>query len=205
MLPDGAGEIDVVLFDIGGVLADFAGLTVMRELTGASELDLATRWLMSPWVRRFEAGQCSEAEFAVGVIAEWEFPFTPDEFLDHFLSWLSGPFPGAEEMVRETAAHATIGCLSNTNVLHWREMISKWALTQLFEYPLLSFELDAVKPDRKLFERALERVPVATDRVLFIDDNALNVEAALAAGLWAEQARGVQEARAVLTRYALLG
>jgi glucose-1-phosphatase len=201
----GGGEIDLVLFDIGGVLADFAGLTVMRELTGASELDLAARWLMSPWVRRFEAGQCSEQEFATGVIAEWDFPFGPEEFLTQFLSWLSGPFAGAEQMVRDTKAHVTVGCLSNTNALHWRELISKWPLTQLFEYPLLSFELGAVKPDRELFERALERLPFATDRVLFIDDNPLNVDGALAAGLRAEQGRGVAEARAVLSRYALLG
>lgn len=134
-----------------------------------------------------------------------ELPFTPDDFLARFLSWLSDPFPGAEQMVSDTATHATVGCLSNTNALHWREVISHWPLTQLFKYPLLSFELDAVKPDRRLFERALERLPVAVDRILFIDDNALNVEGAIAAGLRAEQARGVHEARGVLARYALLG
>lgn len=65
------GDIDLVLFDIGGVLADFAGLAVIAELTGTTELEVAARWLMSPWVRRFEAGECSEQEFATGVVAEW--------------------------------------------------------------------------------------------------------------------------------------
>jgi putative hydrolase of the HAD superfamily len=198
--------IGVVLFDIGGVLAEWLGLPVMRELTGAaSDLDVAGRWLMSPWVRRFEAGDCSEQEFAEGVVAEWEFPFTPEEFLEKFLSWLDDPFDGAEQMVRETKAHATVGCLSNTNSLAWREIISHWPLTPLFEYRFLSFEMGAVKPDREIFGLVVERLPVPPDRVLFLDDNAINVEGALASGLRAEQARGVQEARAVLTRYALLG
>jgi glucose-1-phosphatase len=71
----------------------------------------------------------------------------------------------------------------------------------MFEHRLLSFELGAVKPDHEIFEIATERVGVAPQRVLFLDDNALNVEGALAAGLRAEQARGVEEARSVLARY----
>jgi len=198
--------IEVVLFDIGGVLAEWTGLPVMRELTGAaSDLEVAGRWLMSPWVRRFESGNCSEQEFAEGVIAEWGFPFTPDEFLEKFLSWLDNPFAGAEQMVRETRTHATVGCLSNTNSLAWREIISHWPLTALFEHRFVSFELGAVKPDRELFGLVSAQLPVPPDRVLFLDDNAINVEAALASGLCAEQARGVTEARAVLARHALLG
>jgi glucose-1-phosphatase len=207
-LPHAAEEdtvIDIVLFDLGGVIADFAGLPVIRELTGAaSDLDVASRWLMSPWVRRFESGGCSEQEFAEGVVAEWEFPFTPEEFLEKFLSWLGDPFDGAEQMIRDTKAHVTVGCLSNTNEFHWRKLISKWPLTSLFEYRFLSFELGAVKPDREIYERVLERLPVPASRVLFLDDNAVNVEGARAAGLRAEQARGVAEARAVLSSYALI-
>ncbi len=194
-----------MLFDIGGVLADFAGLAALRELTGESELDVATRWLMSPSVRSFESGQCSEPEFAAGVIAEWDFPFTPDHFLTLFLGWLSDPFPGAEQLVRDTAAQVTVGCLSNTNALHWRSKISKWQLAALFDYRLLSYELGVVKPDREIFELAATRVGAPPERILFLDDNVLNVEGAQAAGLAAEQARGPVEARVVLDRYVLLG
>lgn len=198
--------IEVVLFDIGGVLAEWTGLPVMRELTrAASDLDVAGRWLMSPWVRRFESGNCSEQEFAEGVVAEWGFPFTPEQFLEKFLSWLDDPFAGAEQMVRETTAHASVGCLSNTNSLAWREIISHWPLAALFEHRLLSFELGAVKPDREIFGLVVEQLPVPPDGILFLDDNAINVEGALASGFRAEQARGVAEARAVLGRYGLLG
>jgi putative hydrolase of the HAD superfamily len=198
--------IEIVLFDIGGVIAEWTGLPVMQALTGAaSELDVAARWLMSPWVRRFESGNCSEQEFAEGIIDEWGFPFAPDEFMDRFLSWLGDPFDGAEPMVRETKSHATVGCLSNTNAFHWSRMISKWPVTGLFEYRLLSFELGAVKPDRELFDRAIAQLPVPPDRVLFIDDNPVNVEGARAAGLRSEQAAGVAETTAVLSSYALLG
>jgi glucose-1-phosphatase len=198
--------VEVVLFDIGGVLADFAGLPVLRELTGAdSELDVAARWLLSPWVRRFESRNCSPEEFATGVVSEWNLSYEPDEFIEVFVGWLGNtPFDGADQLVRDAHAHARVGCLSNTNIVHWTRVISKWPLTELFEYRLMSFELGAVKPDAELFDRALERLPVAPDRVLFIDDNAVNVDAARAAGLRSEQTRGVDEARAALRRHAVL-
>jgi glucose-1-phosphatase len=204
--PAAGEQVEVVLFDIGGVLARFAGLAVLQELTGSeSEDEVAARWLMSPWVRKFESGGCTDTEFAAGVVEEWELPYSAEEFLRIFPTWLDDPFEGAEQMLRETSAHRRVGCLSNTNSLQWNGMISHWPIAKYFEQRFLSFELGAVKPDAVIYERVIERLPVPPAKVLFLDDNPLNVEAADAAGLRAEQAVGVAEARAVLERYSLLG
>jgi HAD superfamily hydrolase (TIGR01509 family) len=202
-----AGEqIELVLFDIGGVLARFAGLAVLQELTDSpSELDVAARWLMSPWVRRFESGGCTDTEFAAGIVEEWELPYSAEEFLKIFPTWLDDPFEGAEQMVRETSERRGVGCLSNTNSLQWNGMISHWQLTTYFAPRFLSFELGAVKPDAVIYERVIELLPVPPGNVLFLDDNPLNVEGANALGLRAEQAVGVTEARAVLERHGILG
>src|ERR1700683_947261 len=59
---------ELVLFDLGGVLIAPGGVAPMRELSGlGSDEALWTRWLSCPWVRRFEAGQCTPEEFAAGV------------------------------------------------------------------------------------------------------------------------------------------
>jgi putative hydrolase of the HAD superfamily len=201
----GGAGVEVVLFDIGGVLARFAGLEVLRELTGSnSELDVAARWLMSPWVRRFESGGCSEQEFAEGVTAEWQLPYSAAEFLELFPTWLDEPFDGAELVVRETSERVRVGCLSNTNSLQWRVKISHWPLSTCFEHRFLSFELGAVKPDAVIYERVIERLPVPPQQVLFLDDNPLNVEGAREAGLRVEQVEGVVEARAALVRHGVL-
>ncbi|HET9094372.1 MAG TPA: HAD family phosphatase [Solirubrobacteraceae bacterium] len=198
-------DIRIVLFDIGGVLARFRGLEVLRELTGArSELDVAARWLMSPWVRRFESGGCTDEAFAAGIIDEWQFPYTAAEFLELFPGWLDEPFEGAERMVRATSERVGVGCLSNTNALQWRTKISHWAMAECFTHRFLSFELGAVKPDRVIYERVIGRLPAPPDRVLFLDDNPLNVEGARAAGLRAEQTDGVAGARAALARHGVL-
>ena len=65
-----AEPVDLVLFDLGGVLIELSGVPAMLELTGIeSEEDLWRRWLSCRWVRRFESGGCSETEFAAGVVA----------------------------------------------------------------------------------------------------------------------------------------
>ena len=47
--------IDVVLFDLGGVLVDFGGVEAMKELSGITDDDeLWHRWLTCRWVREFE-------------------------------------------------------------------------------------------------------------------------------------------------------
>lgn len=204
--PQAGEQIKIVLFDLGGVLVRFSGLEVLRELTGgdSTELDISARWLMSPSVRRFEAGACSEEEFAAGLVDEWELPYSAAEFLEVFPTWLDPPFEGGEQLLAQASKRVSLGCLSNSNVVGWRA-IADWPHARYFEHRFLSFELGAVKPDALIYERVIARLPVDPDQVLFLDDIALNVEGARAAGLRAEQAIGIAGARAALDSYGLLG
>jgi hypothetical protein len=49
--------IDLVLFDLGGVLIELGGVAAMMELAGIDTDDeLWLRWLSCRWVRTFERG-----------------------------------------------------------------------------------------------------------------------------------------------------
>ena len=62
-----ADRIDLVLFDLGGVLIQPGGVAAMRALAGIdSDEALWARWLGCRWVQRFEAGGCTPEEFADG-------------------------------------------------------------------------------------------------------------------------------------------
>lgn len=196
--------IDVVLFDLGGVVVELGGVGALQELAGMVSSDAVWhRWLSSPWVREFERGGCSPAEFAVGVVSEWEIDITPDRFLEIFLRWPIGPFPGAPELLDEVRASVPIGCLSNTNTLHWEYQFSHWPVLQTFDFAFLSFQLGLVKPDAAIFEAVARQLPADPDRVLYLDDIAVNAEAARSFGFRSEQVRGVEEARGVLAALGL--
>ena len=189
----------VVLFDLGGVLAAFGGVDRMAVLSGIREPDeIWRRWLACRWVRRFESGACTPEDFARGVVADWELSVSGEEFLDQFRSWLKGPLEGAEALVAEVSAHATTACFSNTNALHWEAGCADWELMGRFDRTFLSFQLGLLKPDAEAFRAVVGQLGVEAGRVLFLDDNQINVEAARAVGLRAERVVGVEEARLAL-------
>jgi glucose-1-phosphatase len=197
--------LDLVLFDLGGVLVELAGVPVMLELTGIeSEEELWRRWLTCRWVRRFESGGCSETEFAAGVVADWQLEISAAAFLAAFRDWPTRPLPGAADLVAETRASVATGCFSNTNALHWRGRIAAWPLAALFDYRFLSFELGLLKPDIAAFARVASLLEVPAGRVLFLDDNAMNVAGAVTAGFQAARVTGVGEARQRLVEAGVL-
>ena len=199
------GEIELVLFDLGGVLIELGGVAPMRELAGIDTDDeLWRRWLTCRWVRSFERGECSADEFATGVIADWDLAVEAEAFLDVFRSWPIGPLAGADALVRRVRDAVPVGCLSNTNVLHWDDHFTQWPIFEAFDFRFLSFELGIVKPDRELFDRVAELLPTSADRVLFLDDNAINVEGAEAAGFRARHVKGVGAARSALIETGVL-
>ena len=196
---------DVVVFDLGGVLADFGGVAPMRALARIdSDADLWRRWLTCEWVRRFERGHCSAAEFADGFLDEWRIDVDPPTFLAEFSGWLVGPYNGADELVQEVSAVAEVACLSNTNAVHWEAGAARWPLLRHFDRTFLSFELGMVKPDADIFERVVAELGVEPERILFLDDNEINVTAAREVGLCATEVRGVDAARAALVDQGVL-
>jgi putative hydrolase of the HAD superfamily len=198
-------EVEFVLFDLGGVLIELGGVTSLQELTqSVGDEIMWHRWLTSPWVRRFEKGECSESEFSSGFVKEWQLDLPPQRFLDIFRDWPIGPFPGAEELLVEVKQSVPIGCLSNTNSMHWNYQISQWPILGLFDVRFLSFELGLVKPDVAIFEAVSDRLPVSRDRILYLDDVALNADAARSFGFRSEHVRGIDKVRAALLDAGLL-
>ena len=201
-----ARSVDLVLFDLGGVLVELTGVRAMLELTGIeTEKELWQRWLTCRWVRRFESGACSETEFAAGLVDDWHLELSPAAFLEAFRRWPVGPLDGATELVAQTAKSVATGCFSNTNALHWHDCMAAWPLAGLFDHRFLSFELGLLKPDVDAFARVAGMLQAPAERVLFLDDNEMNVAGAAAAGFQAFRAAGVREARQHLAESGVLG
>ena len=189
----------VVVFDLGGVLADFGGLGPLRQMSGIeSDEELWRRWLTSEPVRRFESGLGTDEEFAAALVDEWRLPITPDELLAMFPGWLVGAYDGAVELVRETAARTRVAFFSNSNRLHWQAGVERWPLLREFDRAFVSFAIGAVKPDPEAFEIVVRELGVPAAATLFLDDNQLNVDAAVSVGMRARRVRGVDGARAAL-------
>ena len=199
-------DAQLVLFDLGGVLIELGGVGELRVLAGMPDDEAVwRRWLGCRWVRAFERGQCTTEAFAEGLVRDWSLDVAPEDWLRRFLAWPLGLYEGAWDLVREIPSGVRTGCLSNTNEAHWARFARDWRLEDLFEVCFLSFRLGKVKPDPEMYEHVIQTSGCEAARILVLDDNRINVEAALAAGMQAEHVRGVEGARRVLGRRGIIG
>ena len=178
----------------------------MRELSGIdTDEELWARWLGCRWVRQLEAGRCTPDEFAAGRGGRLGAGGDAGGVPGHVRCLGQPAVPRcARAGRRDRGTAARIGCLSNTNAFQWDAHFGALPLIGAFEFRFLSFELGLVKPDPAIFEAVAAGLPAAPGRVLFLDDNAVNVDAAAASRLRARHVRGVAEARRALVETGVL-
>jgi putative hydrolase of the HAD superfamily len=200
-----ASGIEVVLFDIGGVLVELSGLpTLLRWLDNRMRVEeLGAYWLSSSAVRDFETGRSAPDEFAGRVIRELSLPVDHQEFLSAFTNWI-GPYPGAREVVGSVPERFTRATLSNTSALHWQRITEEFELGELFHHHFASHLTGRIKPDLEAFEHVVETLGCKPSSVFFLDDNAPNVDAARKAGMHAARVQGPQGAREALAASGIL-
>jgi putative hydrolase of the HAD superfamily len=199
-------SVEAVLFDVGGVLVEVSGVDRLRGWTNPShsDEDVWRLWLGSGTVRAFEAGAIEALDFAESLISELGLPVEPPELLDEFVRWIPGLLPGARELLDDLVAGVGRATLSNSNPLHWPRIMDDMGLRDRFDTHFVSHLTGRVKPDPEAFEHAVAGLGCRPGAVVFVDDNAINVDAARRLGIEAHRARGVAEARRILASYGLL-
>jgi HAD superfamily hydrolase (TIGR01509 family) len=199
-------DIRVLLFDVGGVLVELGGVEVILAWLGnrMSAEELWRRWLQSEAVRGFETGQIDAPRFAAGVISEFGLAVEPAQFLDSFVGWPTGLYPGTLEMLARIPRRYQRALLSNSNPLHWPRVLDEMRLGAAFDSHFVSHLTGRIKPDPGAFEHVLESLGCHPSQVLFFDDNLLNIEAARALGMRAVRVQGLLEAQQVLIDLAIL-
>jgi putative hydrolase of the HAD superfamily len=197
-----ASTFDVLLFDLGGVLIDFAGFRELGRILPASvdRAEVRSRWISSPMVQRFERAEITPREFASGVIRELRLELSIDQFLAALIDWARGPFPGARSLLEQIPDTYRLACLSNSNELH--TPLHRRSMDGLLDRYYFSDEIGLVKPEREIFEYVISDLDVAPDRIAFFDDTAINVEAAREVGMIAFEVDGVAKLE---TQLQLLG
>jgi putative hydrolase of the HAD superfamily len=181
-----------IYFDLGNVLLSFSHERMCRQMAAAAGVsaELVRETLfgsrMGPSVQwRFERGDLNALNVyehfceASGVRPDMERLFAAG--CDMF-----GPIEESVAIVeRLHAAGERLGIMSNTNPIDWAFVASGEFpfLNRCFEQIVLSFEVRSMKPEREIYETAVQCAGVAAGEVFFTDDRQENVAGALAAGL----------------------
>jgi putative hydrolase of the HAD superfamily len=77
-------------------------------------------------------------------------------------------------------------------------------LARYFELSFASHLVGMLKPDIEIFQHIVEQIGCPPTRILFLDDNQLNVASARTAGMVARRVAGLAEVRAALAELGVL-
>ena len=181
--------IEVVLLDMGGVLLSLNDPLETFGLDIDQHAFMET-WLLSPSVRKLERGDMEISHFASAMVEEFALPYTPLEFVRRFESWPDTVYEGVPELLESVGRRHQIALLSNTSETHWDRDDIAGQLAPLLHEVFLSYQTRHLKPEAAAFEEVITHYTIDADKILFLDDNPLNIDAAKECGMQARLTRG---------------
>jgi len=175
-----------LFFDLGNVLCRFSHERMARQMAEAAGIAPERAWQILfdeglEWA--YERGELTPEAFHAAFCqrAGANVPADRLEAAGNDIFELNVPIVAL--LGNLSLAGCRMGVLSNTSPSHWRHCTERFAiLNTQFALHVLSYECGAIKPDRKIFECAVQRVGLPPERLFFVDDRPDNVAAAAAAG-----------------------
>jgi 2-haloacid dehalogenase len=179
-------ELRVVIFDFGGVLVEWNPRHLYRKLfDDAAEMErFLAEVCTTHWNERQDAGR-PWAEAVAELVAQ--FPAKTALIRAYRERWeemLTNSIDGSVEILSalKRAGHRVYG-LTNWSHETFPLARDRFAFFDWFDGIVVSGAEGMIKPDPRLYALLLERYQVDPTQAVFIDDNRVNVEAAVALGL----------------------
>ncbi len=172
-----------VYFDLGKVLVHFDHQTAVEQLSqiaGRPEELIQQVVFESELQNRYETGLVTSDQFAAEVNTALESALPAADILEA-ISAIFQPnlaILAAIDLVK--ASGVSLGILSNTCEAHWRWILDKqWPMFgPWWSQTVLSYEVQGMKPARKIYEVCEQRAGCHGEHIFFTDDRADNIAAA---------------------------
>ena len=194
-------SIKAIFWDVGGVLASNAWDRGQREQALAhfklDKEEFADRHELV--VASFERGKIDLSEYLERTVFYRSRPFTEDEFRDYIFS-LSQPNPEVLSFAKSLAdsGRYLMGTINNESLDLNLYRIKKFGMRAIFRVFISSCFVGYRKPEPEIYKLALEITQQISQECCFIDDRALNLEAAKRLGMHVIEMDGLDQLRSDL-------
>ena len=185
-------KIDTIIFDMGGVLVDLdleACKTAFKDDLGFMEIDdiIDACHQKGPW-GEMEAGNISAEEFRDTILTRSYPGMSPEDVDKAVEKILVGIDPAKVRLLKRLSESYDIYMLSNNNPIAFAAAVKIFAeagleLDRYFKKCYISYKMKMLKPSDKIFKDVVADIGKEPERMLFIDDSQINVDASIAAGL----------------------
>jgi putative hydrolase of the HAD superfamily len=195
--------LKTVYFDLGNVLFFFSHPKMFSQLSECTGLPLETvkEILVDRQIQEaYEMGKIDSEELYRYFKARSAKQFSLHELI-HAVSDIFTPnkalWPTVERLKKEGIRLVVI---SNTCECHYNRVYSHYPILRLFDHKVLSFEVGTLKPDPRIFQKALQHAECAPEECFYTDDVSAFVASARKAGLDSELFTDVPTLRDHLVR-----
>jgi glucose-1-phosphatase len=184
--------IDLFVFDLGKVILPFEHRQIASKLWQRSrnsgkltEEDIFRDLfdMENGAINRYEEGLSSSEEFFVEVRKRYDLALEFEEFSEIWNNIFWGNPEVNEIIVYLKAKGYPLFLLSNTNELHFCYVLDRYPIVHVFDEWILSFEVGAKKPHKRMYDAIFEKTDVERGKVLYIDDIDAYVSAARSYGI----------------------
>ena len=198
-------HIDWILFDLGGVLLEVNQSRVFGRLETLTDIPasvIGERLTSAPFFReQFIVREFSPLEIAEHVNTILGVRLPTNDIVGAINAELGAEISSTASLLPNLRRRTKIGCLSNTNSIHWDQLLQSYPFMQNFDRRFASQILGFAKPGREIYEKAAEYLNAQPRQILFFDDKMENVETARRLGWNAHQYVGHEQLLADLARF----
>lgn len=179
-------KIEWVLFDLGGVLVEVDQPKIFQALAescsiSAAEIETRLKSAIHVW-NPFIEQEFTPAELARLVNGLLGSSLPDHAVADAFNAELGSTISSTAMLLPELRQKVQIGCLSNTNSIHWDRLLSAYEFMGHFDRRFASQILGCAKPKSEIYEKVETLLAAPPRSILFFDDRQENVEAAARRG-----------------------
>ncbi len=196
-----------VLFDLGNVLVSFSHDLMVRQVAaclGVSETEVRALFMEGGLLAAYERGRTTTEEMYEQIIQIARRRPSLEELIEA-ASNIFWPNPEMETIVTELLQRGVpLAVVSNTCPIHIDWITARYPFFRDIPHKVLSYEVGAAKPDRRMYERALSLVGTRPEETLFFDDTPANVIGAARLGIRAHRFESPAQARRILRQLGLL-
>jgi glucose-1-phosphatase len=193
--------IRAIVFDLGKVIIPFdleRGYRALGPYCGVPRAEISKRIQSSDLVGRFESGQVPPREFVRGFSALLDLEVGYERFRELWSSIFLPETLIPEELLVALHRRYPLLLLSNTNAIHFEMVRERYPLLGHFDEFVLSYEVGALKPERRIYEEAVRRAGMPAGEMFYTDDIPRFVDAARAVGMDAVAFQSAEQIEAEL-------
>jgi HAD superfamily hydrolase (TIGR01549 family) len=173
--------INVIVFDVGGVLSKDMIDTKLMDLAASYDLDTdALLSAKSQYRDLADLGEISDGEFWIRILDHFGVQGTDEDTeIDSYIVLVEGTL----DIAKSLSGKYRTAILSNDSKEMGALRRKKFGFDSIFDPIIISGYFGVKKPDSRIYNILLEELGVQGEECLFIDNNAENLDGARSAGI----------------------